>query len=75
MHDDRAMKMKHDMNGMRLSTFLSDNSTRTIHNTIAVTEYIMDIHTQPFAFSDICELKVFISPAVLIVFKWCLNAI
>lgn len=67
--------MKHDMNGMRLSTFLSDNSTRTIHNTIAVTEYIMDIHTQPFTFSDIRELKVFISPAVLIVFKWCLNAI
>lgn len=60
MHDVSAIKMKQAMNGIRLSTFLSDNNTKIRHNAIAVTEYIMDIQTQLLAFSDIRELKVFI---------------
>ena len=60
MHDDSAMNMKHAMNGMILSIFLSDNNTNRRLKAIAVTEYIMDIQTQLLAFSDILELKVFI---------------
>lgn len=40
--------------------FFSDNNTNTKHKAIAVTEYIIDIQMQLFAFSDIRELKVFI---------------
>ena len=68
MHDESAIKMKQAINGIRLSTFFSDNKINIRHNTIAVTEYIIDIHTQPLAFSDIRELKVFIVPYVLMCF-------
>ena len=60
MHDVSAIKMKQAINATRLSMFFSDNNTNTKHKAIAVTEYIIDIQMQLFAFSDIRELKVFI---------------
>lgn len=75
MHDERAMKMKHEMNGMILSMFLSDNNTNKRLNAIAVTEYIIDIQTQVLAFSDIRELKLFIRLWFLISFIRHLNSI
>lgn len=61
MHDVSAIKMKQAINNAtRLSMFFSDNNTNTKHKAIAVTEYIIDIQMQLFAFSDIRELKVFI---------------
>ena len=60
MHEVSAMKMKQAMKGIRLSALFVDNSTNTRHKTIVVTEYIIEIHTQLFAFSDIRELKVLI---------------
>ena len=60
MHDVSAIKMKQAMNGIILSIFLSDNNTNRRLNAIAMTEYIIDIHTHPLAFSENRELKVFI---------------
>lgn len=75
MHDHSAIKMKHEINGMILLAFLWDNRNSIKHNIIAVTEYTIDIHTHPFAFSDIREVKVFILLNCLICFKWYSNCV